>query len=166
MFPHTGYAIEWVQCVIAMIAVFFTIWSVWDGFKDFVAVPKGEEARRTIGIRSFATEIFKLLGNLGFLVVGVSSVLLPPPYYGANAPSYPEIDVAAKLAISISRSCLIWSTVWLTIDSIVARQLRHQFIRRLRWNGSERRAPPVDDPKQLRKDADVVVDPTPRKNEV
>lgn len=168
-FPLTGYPIEWAQMIMACIGLCVTLWSVWDVYKDASAVPPHEGARKMLGTRSLWNEIFKTLVLIQFLVVGVSSIILPPPYYGTvPIVVIPDtVDVAGKLAITISRSCIIGATVCMMIDSILSRWVRHLFIRRLTWTGQDAPVPlHVHDLRAMRKDALDIKNPQPRKGEL
>lgn len=154
-FPDTGYPIEWMQTIWAGIAVLMTIWAMWDCIKDAAGVPKEEAARRVLATKVVLTEVFKLMAKLAFLVIGVVSILLPPPHVDLSPESLramqlTELDAEYMLSLTITRLCIMWATLWLMVDSIVARIMRRKFIRRVRWTGEDFPPPPVADPRALR----------------
>jgi hypothetical protein len=120
---------EAFQLCVALVGFAFATWAVWDAAKDaiFLAdVPTGD-LRRLIALGNMLSQLTRLMTQGLLVLVGVVSVLLPPPPYTDNTVG---VDQATFVRVG-----LMLVTVILTADWIVQRRHRDAFLARVRVAG-------------------------------
>ena len=80
-------SIELIQMCVAAIGVGISCWAVLDAIKDSMALSLSgiNGARRMIADSNIASETERLVVQMGFLCIGLTSVILPPPPAGPHS---------------------------------------------------------------------------------
>lgn len=147
MFPFAS-PLEFVQTAMSFCGVLLLSWALWDALRDVVVLQAAgvNGARLLLARSNLRTEIAKLCVVMVLIVGGVISILLPPPtsLNEGDPQVAPLIELAQKIDARIiqenrlqrlttvaTRVVAMLVTFILVLDSILARRVRRQFIRRV-----------------------------------
>lgn len=173
LFTRHSNAMEIIQTLGAAAGVCFSIWAMLDALKDAMALrfSGANGPRSVIASGNIITEIERLVIHMILLLVGVASVLLPPPDFQGEPVSSPEL-----LQHTLTRVALISITVVKVSGAMRMRRERNRFVRSMSVPGpgysktttaAELAPPPpgASDPRLQRKDSAEGIG-EPRKDEV
>lgn len=139
-FTSHANVMEMVQAAVAFTGMSFSIWALVDAIKDSMALTMSgaNGPRRIIAMGSVWTEVERTIIHFSLFVIGFASILLPPPYTSAEA-----VPSAEVLQHTITRSGLVFITVFKVIGALRARYERTLFVRKMSLIGKNPKTPPV-----------------------
>lgn len=128
-----SYWIEWLQLVTALVGCIFTIAGLSGAVGDsaLLAESNTNGPKRLIATSNVYWESIRLLVQILFVIIGVTSVMTAPP---------PPIDDTLELGVTVNRLCLMGATFLLAFKSYLGQRERFVLIKLWLRDTDRRRA--------------------------